>query len=672
MRKSIIIILLFIIQISVVNKMYAAGIGTWKAYMAYHEIQQIAAAGNDIFVLASDNLYQYNKNDESITTYDKVNGLSDTQIKKIAWSKTAKRLIVVYENSNIDLVETNGEVTNISDLYTKSMTEDKTVNNITIYGKYAYLATGFGVVKVNMSNAEISESYILGENIEKVIIQDNTIFARLNKWYVLKASVNDNLLDKKNWEKINYENETLFSEDLTDYNTWLPIVSQLKVDGPKYNSFGFIKFINGKLYTVNGISGENACIQIYDGDNWIIYDDSFKENINNRYIGHYSIDVDPNDNKHVAVGGQTGLYEFYNGKLKNFFNCNNSILQTASTVGNNNPNYVMISSVKFDNQSNLWLANSISPSTSLIKLTKDGEIMSCHKQALMMNATTSFENMSDMMIDSHGLLWFVNDHWRSPSVVSYDIQSDKLIIYDKFINQNSTSVSPINNVGCIDEDLEGNIWVGTSAGPLYLNKQQIADNRMGFTQYIVPRNDNSGLGDYLLDKIAISAICIDDAGRKWFGTNGNGVYLISADNNTQIYNFTTENSPLLSNIILSIDINNKTGEVFFGTENGLCSYMSDATIPNEEMTKDNVYAYPNPVTPEYRGMITVNGLSYDADVKITTTNGVLVTQGRSNGGTFIWDGCDQNGKRVASGIYMVQTAKSNGSKGTVCKIAILN
>jgi flagellar hook assembly protein FlgD len=99
--------------------------------------------------------------------------------------------------------------------------------------------------------------------------------------------------------------------------------------------------------------------------------------------------------------------------------------------------------------------------------------------------------------------------------------------------------------------------------------------------------------------------------------------------------------------------------------------MSDASSTSDEMTKDNVYAYPNPVKPDYTGLITVVGLSYNADVKIVTAHGVLVREGKSNGGTFTWDGCDTNGHKVASGVYMVQTATDEGEKGTVCKIAIV-
>ena len=90
------------------------------------------------------------------------------------------------------------------------------------------------------------------------------------------------------------------------------------------------------------------------------------------------------------------------------------------------------------------------------------------------------------------------------------------------------------------------------------------------------------------------------------------------------------------------------------------------------MDKDNVYAYPNPVRPDWNGPITITGLTYNADVKIVTSNGVLVNEGRSTGGSYTWDGNDQKGHRVASGVYMVQTATADGKKGTVCKIAIVN
>ena len=123
-----------------------AQVGSWRAYMAYSDIQQIVKAEDNLFVLASNSLYQYNLNDQSITTYDKVNGLSDTYITHIAWNNKAKRLIAVYANTNIDLLDLNGRVTNISALYRKALTEDKTIDSLTVDDAYVYLYARFGIL----------------------------------------------------------------------------------------------------------------------------------------------------------------------------------------------------------------------------------------------------------------------------------------------------------------------------------------------------------------------------------------------------------------------------------------------------------------------------------------------------------------------------------------------
>lgn len=168
-----------------------------------------------------------------------------------------------------------------------------------------------------------------------------------------------------------------------------------------------------------------------------------------------------------------------------------------------------------------------------------------------------------------------------------------------------------------------------------------------------------------------SPISLSTTNRKWIATNGNGVYLISADNIHQLQHFTADNSPLLSNIVHSVIVNEQTGEVFFGTENGLCSYTTPSVATNEGMTKNTVYAYPNPVKPDYTGAITITGLDEDADVKIVTSSGALVYEGKANNGQYRWYGLDRDGKRVASGIYMVEVATAEGEKGVVCKIAIV-
>ena len=204
----------------------------------------------------------------------------------------------------------------------------------------------------------------------------------------------------------------------------------------------------------------------------------------------------------------------------------------------------------------------------------------------LMKDGVGLSGLSQMRLDSRNLLWFCNDYWIQPGLFSYDPKNDKLKAYTRFVNEDGSNVD-ITAVHCWAEDLDHNIWVGTTAGPMLLQRTQMNEQEdYRFVQVKVPRNDGTNLADYLLAGLDITAIAVDGGGRKWFGTKGTGVYLISADNMTQLQHFTTTNSHLLSNNIQSISINDVTGEVFFATDNGLCSYMSDATkavdSPNDE------------------------------------------------------------------------------------------
>ena len=665
MSKKILILLSFLL-LQVTSYRAIAAIGDWKAYMAYSEVQEIEQAGNLIFVQASNNLYVYNQNDQSIQTFSKMDYLSDCGIQHIAYNKATKRLLILYNNANMDLMNINNyDVQNLSDYYSAPTTGDKAVNDIYMYGKYAYMSNGFGIIKVNMADGEISDTYNLGFNVNWCEIKDSHIYAYSQTNGQYRALLTSNLLDKNNWSKVG----GYVAKKQEDKSALKQIISTLQPGGPKYNNFYGMRFVNNLLYTCGGLwghlidAGRPGTIQLLDKGNWTIYDDSIAEKTGIKYVDVNSVDVDPLDPNHVFAGAKSGLYEFQNGKFIKHYNSENSLI---TSFNNTSKNYQLITSVKFDTDGNLWMLNSQSPSNqSLIEYTKDGKWVSHHKPELY-----NLGSLECLMQDSRGLLWFVNNYHGLPSIYCYQASTDQLNTYSSFVNEDGTTLTP-NFVRYVTEDKNHDMWIGTNIGPLLLYKKDITSDTPIFTQVKVPRNDGTNYADYLLSGVDISCIAIDGGNRKWFGTNGNGIYVISNDCLTQIYHFTTNNSNLLSNNIESIAINEQTGEVFVGTDKGLCSYMSDASSPNSEMTKDNVWAYPNPVKPNYTGRITITGLSFDSDVKIVTANGILVNQGRSNGGIYTWDGKDQNGQKVASGVYMVETATSDGSKGTVCKIAIV-
>lgn len=662
-----------ILFFSLVVTALAGGVGTWKNYLAYSDVQWVEEGSNKLYVLASNSLYAYNKNDQSIKTYDKVNGLSDTDIRFIAWNKTARRLVIIYSNNNIDLLDDRGNVTNVPDYYLKTTMADKTVNGIDMSGAYCYLSTGFGLVKLNVAKAEISDSYNLSFPVNYSYIEGGYIYAASQSNGLYRAALSANLLDRNNWTNVGTYVERPRIADAA----LLAQAKTLNPGGPKYNGFAYIQYLNNRLYTVPGMfksgyadSNTPGSVQILHDGEWANYQENLSLKTGYDYLDNNVLAVDPRNANHVFVGGRTGLYEFLDGQLKAYYNKDNSLLQGAMYKGRElGNNYVLINGLCFDNKGDLWILNSQASRENLLRLSADGQMTSFSKPALMKDGVGG-SVLTSMVFDNRNNLWFCNDHWDYPALFCYQPTTDKLLSFTRFVNEDGSnldlvphSVMPLSN---------GDVWVTTTIGPLLLSRSAIDNPEIAvFTQVKVPRNDGTNLADYLLSGIDVTCMAIDGGGRKWFGTKANGVYLISADNMTQVKHITSSNSLLLSDNILSIAINNTTGEVFFGTDKGLCSYMSDATTPSDRPSGDNTYAYPNPVRPGYTGPITIVGLSMNADVKIVTTNGVLVAAGISNGGSFIWDGKDKSGKPVASGVYMVESADEDGNNSVVCKVAIV-
>ena len=670
-RLPITLLLLLVACVSAV----AQAMGQWRAYLAYREIQDLERAGNVIYVQASDNLYAYNTADNSVRTFSKADCLNDCQISRVKYNAAAKRLVIVYTNYNIDLLADNGEAELLTDYQSSALAVDKTIFDIYMSGSTAYLSTGFGIVKLNVADAEISDTYNLGFPVNYTYIEGDHIYAASSSAGLYQAPLTANLVDKGQWSRVG----EYTPKQQEDKQALIEAVRNANPGGPRYNNFYQIKYENNRLYSCGGafiagiINLDNpAGVQVMQDGEWSFTQDNVEQITGLTYRNTNCIAVDPNDPLHIFTGDQSGLYEYQNGLFINCYNMNNSPLMGVIDRGIQlDNNYILINGLCYDKEGTLWILNGQTANNSLLAY-KDGMFTTHHKEELMVDDnSTSMAGLTGMIKDSDGLLWFVNYHSNGSSFFCYDPINDQITAYKSNLqNQNGENVN--GYISCIAEDQQGNMWLGTTLGLYYQSPAQRSETSpVVLTQVIVPRNDGSGLGDYLLNGVNISSIAIDAANRKWIATKGNGVYVISSDNMSELYHFTEETTPLLSNTVFSLAINNATGEVFMGTDKGLCSFMSEAVQPSEEMTKDNVYAYPNPVRPGYAGKITITGLTLDADIKITASSGQLVAKGRSTAGTFQWDGCDLKGKPVASGIYMVQTATSNGGKGIVCKVAIV-
>ena len=760
----------FILLLGVTAK---AAIGDWKLHTAYCDATYCQIVGSKIYVLASGSLFTYDKEDGEVYTYDRINELSDYDITHIAYCKEIEALVIIYRNANIDILYSNGYVYNISDFKSKIL-PNKNINGIYINGTTAYISTGFGIVQLNLEKLEFTNTYNIGYNTYCSYIYDNHLYIGTENG-IYKGAINDNLLDKANWSKIN---DSKISE-LNDFNGKLicfidkkgvfyinnnTLESIVTVSATRTYKYSYIK--NDKIYigwegiltivesnnsykhysttsgtsflavdgdvlwNCRGIKGlvESKIIdgKLTDGENYILpnspvrnyceymrfvsddkllvaggtlnyfditfypgtlmeYDynnnkwknlpeEKMREQTGVKYVNMCSIDEDPTEPGHYFAGsfGQ-GLYEFRNGELVAHYNHKNSPLESPIPATNpSSVNYVRVPRVEFDNEGNLWVVNT--HSENIVKVRKkDGTW-----QSLYYKDIANAETMIEIMVDSRGWLWLTSlQGGDGPGLfcakmnnTPFDTSDDQTKRWlNKITNQDGTSYT-INQVYTIKEDKKGEIWVGTDAGMFVIkNPAKFFDDGI-YTQIKVPRNDGTGLADYLFSGAIVTAIETDGADRKWVGTMNNGIYLVSADGLEMIHHFTTENSILPSNDIKSIAINNKSGEVFIGTANGIVSYMSDATAPEATLQESSVHAYPNPVKASYSGNISIVGLTFDCELKIVDAAGYLITEGTSTGGQFTWNGRNAKGEKVASGVYYVLMYDENGDESLATKILI--
>ena len=553
---------------------------------------------------------------------------------------------------------------------------------------YCYLDE-FGIYSYNASNNILKDVvYNHGEKYNAMYSNGKEIIASAKKKTTIITSPTDVTVYKNSNSNFILKDGNHFW-DCKGYNGIVKCIAKdgeiivnstsVTPDSPIRNYCEYMKFASDDKLLVAGGNLNYFDITFYDGtlmeydysgNRWNnLPEDTIKQATGIPYLNLCAIDEDPADPGHYFAGSfGYGLYEFRNGKFVKHYSTHNSPLESVIPT---NTRFVRIPSVKFDKEGNLWCINT--GTKNIVKVLKsDGTWCELYYKPIEKLAT-----MVEPVMDSRGWLWMKSlqgeagifcAKMNGTPLDSSDDESKAWL--NKFVNQDGISYD-IYQVFALAEDREGQMWVGTNTGLFVIDNPKTFFNNGVFKQIKVPRNDGTGLADYLLSGTYIKSIQVDGANRKWIGTNDDGIYLISADGLETIHHFTTENSPLPSNSIVSIAINDRSGEVFIGTDKGIASYMSDATRPEEKLDENNIYAYPNPVKADYSGNIAIVGLTHDCNVKIVDTAGYLINEGTSNGGQYTWNGRNARGEKVASGVYYVLTYDSNGNEGVATKIVVI-
>jgi len=724
--KGIVTILLFTIVIGSNAQNKLGPIGQWRAHFNNRHIEHVVNAGEYIYTASP---YQVIRIDNKQNNYwiDKTNGLSEINISELAWDENQKQLIIVYKNSNIDIL--NGDqVYNVNAIQLSSLFTDKKINSIRVYNRWAILATNFGIVIVDLINHEVKDNWYPNNNQQSiatydVLIANDSVYATTSDG-LWTSPFNAKTLQTSIWSRLN-SYDPLGIKKLIQWNGSVygynqQSIFQLPQTTPFFN---LSKGIINKIYASN--SHLNLSVQYPNQKGVLLQLNKDKvatllidSNVlstpkqiaiqNNNYWVADSTNgllLKNNTNQWMNLGGPIATIQASgaineNALIMPFGALANGFAKFTETGWENNQQIGSIqlpslnAATIHSKDNSYWFTSN----QSIIHITNENKVESIQPKNLAgayQQIQTDLNNNIWVLQDLQGLLQIKNNIWNAiplpnilvnkglkqfiinhqgqawivaPNNQGIYVYQDKSVypneVWKQFTTQSNNGNLPSTNVKSICMDANNSIWVGTDNGIGIYNCGDLATDPCNAYLPIV---NNNGFNGYLFQKETVNCISIDGANRKWIGTN-NGAWLLSADGTAIIEHFTKLNSPLPNDTVNQILVQPYTGEVFINTRNQMVSYRSNAT--QGKATQANIQIFPNPVASNFSGQIAMRGLVENALVKITDLNGKLLYQTTALGGQALWNGRNYEGQKVATGIYLVFIRDMSGNEKSVGKIVV--
>lgn len=255
-----------------------------------------------------------------------------------------------------------------------------------------------------------------------------------------------------------------------------------------------------------------------------------------------------------------------------------------------------------------------------------------------------------------------------------DLRDDRLVRITEIVDQDGLTFTT-NHFTAIAEDRNGCVWIGADGGVIVIdNPEAVFSPGLRVRRLKVAHDDGTGLADYFLESDMVTDISVDGGNRKWVATASSGLYLLSADGSETVELLTADRCRMLEdNEVKAVYASTTDNTVLIGTRRGLLEYGGTASAPADSYSA--VKVYPNPVTPETGGDVTVSGLTDGSLVKIADVSGRVVWQGRAEGGMLRWPVENSAGRRVASGVYYVLASSGRDAtpaRGAVARILVVN
>jgi ligand-binding sensor domain-containing protein len=693
-------------------------IGTWRAHFSNDSIQQVIK-GDQLYVVAANQIIQIDAKKE-INYLNTTTGLHAIGIHKIAWHPIENQLVIAYKNSRVDILK-GDQVTLIDDIQMSNLFSDKAINDLIIFNNNAYLSCNFGIVVIDLLKKEIKATYFPKNNRQTVKVLQTIIFQ--NKLFALTENgIWSNTVDQNStWMLENslgitgiknmfvFKNQLYFfnqqkiypyKSNIASYQINVGTIETISVDEDRILA-GISYQTNGALIQLNGSQSNTVIID----STILVKPIGLLKDGNTIWVADFGKGLyEKNDqSKWFALGGPLsaayGSNAFSDHQLLMSYGTDKIGLSSLNEKGWSNLTQIenikinYVEAVSIDPKDQSWwigMGNQLihyDPNKKTIEQSipnpPNGSIKSIQQKidgtvALLKegfglvlkenNQWTSYPiqsslnatNFKKIVVGNNGLSWIIGP--KQQGVVLFQKQNNQGIWRQLNTGKGSGNL-PSMEVTAIVEDKDGSIWVGTDNGIAIFQCTNINEACDAY----LPIVESNGFNGYLFQKEAIHSISIDGANRKWIGTN-NGAWLISKDGTEVLQHFTSENSPLPNNTVLSIGIEPSEGDVFFFTKNEIISYKGNAT--ESALVQSSIKIYPNPIAPNYDGPILIKNLVNNALVKITDINGQLMMQTRALGGQAVWNGRDQYQHKVASGIYLIFVRDDMGNEKAVGKILI--
>ncbi|MBN2616088.1 MAG: hypothetical protein JXR71_10390 [Bacteroidales bacterium] len=577
--KNLIFTLLFSVFSVFSLRAQLPGIGHWRTHLPYNKVIDVAVAGDVIYAATPYDIYSYNTSDNNITIIDKVYGLHDAGISRIAYDAQRQVLLVAYEDGNIDLLDADGNVYNIPDIYNKDMFGLKTINNILFQDRYAYLSCAFGIVKLDLQKQEVKETYYMGPDGTSINVYDLTI--------------NDTAFVAATEKGIYYADKN--ASNLADFSQWhhenrIPNANQ---------AFNLVASFNGKLYA-NYYSGSwsGDTLYVLNGSRWEIFQPD-------------------NHDRHFRLTAYPDKMILVNRNFIQVFNTSGSVIQQVLPIGG----WYSYLSAQFDASGSLWAGTD---AKGMLHLSDNGS----KSEFILPNGPAA--NGAFDMDASGNQVWVVpggyQSNWSKAYVLPgvFDFQDGK---WNNFTKDNVPAFDSLSDMVCVKADPlnPGTAYVGTwQAGILQFKDNKLtnifsknnsslepwtSDTNLvnvsgmdfdsqhnlwvantGAYHLLSMRNNNGSWKSFYLGSslsgIDVSKLMVDSYDQIWIIKRNNGMVIVYNDNNTpadasddqwKVLTSVAGNGNIPGNVMYSM-ATDKNGAVWVGTDKGVAVFYNPENI----------------------------------------------------------------------------------------------